>query len=355
MRPLKVGLTGDVLFHRRLGALIAAEARRPASAVSCLRAHDIAVANLEMPLTRRGWAMPKRTTVRSDPAVIEDVAGLGIGAVSLANNHAGDYGPDGLLDTLDTCAAAGILACGAGRDRAAACLPVTLGTAGRTVVLLAFSCLLPNSSSAAEDRPGVAPVRVDTAFEIDPDDLAEQPGMAPMVRSWARRDDVDAACGAIARVKAADPSAVVVVGVHWGVQADCLAPYQGLLAEYQRPLGHALVDAGADVVWGHHAHLLHPIEVYRGRPILYSLGNFLFERSGAFMEADTVIATVDAGDELTLELTPVVLDQAGFPRAPEREAGDAVLAKVAHLSARFGTRIDLDAGRGRVRLADCPT
>jgi poly-gamma-glutamate synthesis protein (capsule biosynthesis protein) len=346
-------LTGDVLFHRRLEGRIDAEAREPASAVSCLRAHDIAVSNLEMPLTRRGSAMPKRTTVRSDPALIEDVVGLGIGAVSLANNHAADYGPDGLLDTVDACAAAGILTCGAGRDRAAAGRPVTLGTAGRTVVLLAFSCLLPNSSSATADRPGVAPVRVDTAFEIDPDDLAEQPGMAPMVRSWARRDDVDAVCDLISRAKSADPSVVVVVGVHWGVQVNCLAPYQGLLAEYQRPLGHALIDAGADVVWGHHAHVLHPIEVYRGRPILYSLGNFVFERSGAFMEADTVIATIGAGHELTLDLTPVVLDPEGFPRAPERDTGDAVLAKVARLSARFGTRIDIDGGRGRVRMADC--
>jgi poly-gamma-glutamate capsule biosynthesis protein CapA/YwtB (metallophosphatase superfamily) len=354
VRSCRIGLVGDVLFHRRLGALIEAEARTPASAVSCLREHDVVVANLEMPLTRRGWAMPKRTTVRSDPAVIEDVVDLGIGAVSLANNHAADYGPDGLLDTLETCAAAGVLTCGAGRNRAAACLPTPLAAAGRTVVLLAFSCLLPNSSAAAEDRPGVAPVRVGTAFEIDPDDLAEQPGMAPMVRSWARRDDVDAACGLISAAKSDDPSAIVIAGLHWGVQFNCLAPYQGLLAEYQQPLGHALVDAGADVVWGHHPHVLHPIEVYRGRPILYSLGNFVFERSEPFMEAETVIATVGAGDDLTLDLIPVILDREGFPRAPGPEAGDAVLAKVARLSALFGTRIDMEAGRGCVRLLDGP-
>ena len=113
----RVGLVGDVLFHRRLGTVIDEEASTPASAVSCLRGHDLVVANLEMPLTRRGSPMPKRTTVRSDPAVIEDVVGLGIGAVSLANNHAADYGPDGVLDTLAACAAAGIQACGAGRDK----------------------------------------------------------------------------------------------------------------------------------------------------------------------------------------------------------------------------------------------
>jgi hypothetical protein len=100
--------------------------------------------------------------------------------------------------------------------------------------------------------------------------------------------------------------------------------------------------------------MLHPIEVYRGRPILYSLGNFLFERAGPFMEADTVIATVGAGDELTLELTPVVLDRDGFPCVPGADSGDAVLAKVARLSTRFGTRIDVAAGRGRVQLAGCP-
>ncbi|MER3399351.1 MAG: poly-gamma-glutamate biosynthesis protein, partial [Chloroflexota bacterium] len=131
-----------------------------------------------------------------------------------------------------------------------------------------------------------------------------------------------------------------------------LAPYQGLLAEYQPALGHALVNAGADVVWGHHSHSLHPVEVYRGRPIFYSLGNFFFEGAGArsFMEPESVIVRLRVGGGLRAELVPLWLDDAGFPRLARDEAAGAVFRKLAERSAQFGTQLEVHNDRAIINL-----
>ena len=98
----------------------------------------------------------------------------------------------------------------------------------------------------------------------------------PWVRSWAVAADTDRVCRAIAgcRQQGRTRSSSRSTGAS---PAYWLSPYQGLLADYQRPLAHALIDAGADAICGHHPHQLHPVEIYRGKPILYSLGNFIFE------------------------------------------------------------------------------
>jgi len=137
----------------------------------------------------------------------------------------------------------------------------------------------------------------------------------------------------------------VIVAVHWGVPAYWLSPHQGLLAAYQQPLAHALVEAGADLVCGHHAHALHPIEVYRGKPIFYSLGNFMFEAPRAFMEPESVIVSLTLGDHPSIEITPLLLDERGVPRRVEATDAAAVLDKVERLSVPFGTVLARHAER----------
>jgi poly-gamma-glutamate synthesis protein (capsule biosynthesis protein) len=318
-----------------------------------LRRSGPVVANLEVPLSRRGQPVPKTVNLRADPDVIEDVLALGVHAVTLANNHLMDYGADAMFDTLAACDRAGLARFGAGADLEAALAAVWLEADGRRIALLSVSCTLPIESDAGERRPGIAPLRVRFAFEADVNLQAEQPGTMPWVHSWAVEADRDRVCRAIAVCRGAGADAVVVA-IHWGVPSYWLSPYQGLLAEYQRPLAHALIEAGADAVCGHHPHQLHPIEVYGGKPILYSLGNFLFEGPWTFgtmvMDSDSFIARLSFGDRIGCELVPLRLNENGVPIYAGGADGIAVLEKVRELSRPFGTEFEIRDGVAHVVL-----
>jgi poly-gamma-glutamate synthesis protein (capsule biosynthesis protein) len=312
----------------------------------------VAVANLELPLSRRGHQVPKTVNLRADPAVIEDLLALGVDAVTLANNHMMDFGPEAMLDTLATCDEAGLVHCGAGSDLDAALAPAWLTAGERRMALLSVACTLPIESDATPGKPGIAPLRTRFAFEVDLNLLAEQPGSMPTVQSWAVPEDQARVAAAIVacREQGADD---VVVAIHWGSPSYWLSPAQGLLCAYQRPLAHALIDAGADAVCGVHAHQLHPIEVFRGKPILYCLGNVLFEGLGdyPFLEPEAVIARLTFGDAPACELVPLLLDRHGFPRRATGEDAARIIARLNELSRPFGTEIVDRDGIGSVALA----
>jgi poly-gamma-glutamate synthesis protein (capsule biosynthesis protein) len=312
----------------------------------------VAVANLEVPLSYQGQAVPKTFNLRADPAVIADVQELGFAAVTLANNHIMDYGPDALADTIAACDGAGIAHCGAGVDLEAAMAPLWFTIAGARVALLDVACTLPLASEALPGRAGIAPLRVEFSFAMDVNLMAEQPGTAPWVESWVVQDDQQRVVDAITACREQGADAVIVA-IHWGSPAYWLSPYQGLLCTYQRPLAHALVDAGADAVCGHHAHQLHPVEVYRGKPILYCLGNFLFEGAAefSFMEPEAVIVRLRFGERPACELVPLLLDDLGIPGLPTGERAEAVIEKVRALSRPYGTEIVTHEGFGSVTLA----
>jgi len=126
-------------------------------------------------------------------------------------------------------------------------------------------------------------VRVRQSVAIDPALQQEQPGGAPFMHTEAHDADVEAACDTVRSVR--KHARLVVVALHWGIPHGFAARSYGILAEYQRPLAHALVDAGADIVVGHHPHVVHPVERYRNGLIAYSLGNYVFHSWGHFSEA----------------------------------------------------------------------
>lgn len=305
-----------------------------------LRASTVAVGNLEVPLSCRGLPTPKTFSLRADPAVVADVRGMGFHAVTLANNHIMDYGPDALMDTISACDRAGLRHCGADVDLASATAPLWFTSDGQRVALLNIACTVPMGAEALPERPGIAPVRVRFSFELDVNLLAEQPGTMPMVESWAVDEDVVRFCQSIAMCRE-DGADAVLVAIHWGSPAYWLSPYQGLLCAYQRQLGQALIVAGADAVVGHHAHQLHPIEVHQGKPILYCLGNCLFEGIADYpwMEPEAVIARLTFGAQPECALIPLVLDTRGVPRRATGRSAEAVFDKLRRLSEPFGTPI----------------
>lgn len=223
------------------------------------RAADIAIAHLEVPHTRRGEEMAGDVPAPgADPDHLAALAEAGIDAVSLAGNHITDCGAIGIADTIAELDRLGIAHAGAGANIAAASSPAYIARGSLTVALLSYNGVGPEIGWATPDRAGSAYVRIRAAdggpsrpqadlVEIDADSQAE---MARAIAEAARHADL------------------VVVALHKGITHRPAA-----LAPYERPLAHAAIDAGADIVVGHHAHIARGIELYRGRPIFHGLGN----------------------------------------------------------------------------------
>jgi hypothetical protein len=133
---------------------------------------------------------------------------------------------------------------------------------------------LPAGYAAEKNRPGCAPLRVQTLYEqVEPD----QPGTDPRIRTYAEEEDLSALLEDIGRAR--EQADFVFVSMHWGIHF-----VRARLADYQRVVGRQMIDAGADAIIGHHPHLLKPVEFHNNRPIIHSLGNFAIEQPSAYME-----------------------------------------------------------------------
>ena len=288
-------LTGDVVIQRPLTAFAP-------GVRNLLTDAEVTFVNLEAPLSTAPPVAEKAATQRAHPDRGKDLIDLGVNVVTLANNHLMDCGPQGYRDTLSALDAAGITAVGAGDDDAHARHHAVLASSQGDVAVLGLCAALPPGFAATPERPGVAPIRVRQQVSLDPALAAEQPGMAPFVHTQAVEADVDAACEAIAAARR--DASWVVVGVHWGIPEGFAPRSYGVLAQYQRPLAHRLVDAGADLIVGHHPHAVHPLEVYRGRLIAYSLGNLVFHNWTSLGQASPPApdADVDLGHAFPVEI-----------------------------------------------------
>jgi len=226
---------------------------------------DIAFCQLEINLTERGSRLPQcRHTDRTHPSTAHAIKRAGFNVVSWAGNHCMDWGREGFFDTIEALKAADLMVVGAGANIVQAREPVIVETKGQRVAFLAYSTILPMSYWAEENRPGCAPMRAWTYYEQIEHD---QPGTPCRIHTFANRDDLAALQSDIAKAK--QQADVVMVSLHWGIH---FVP--AVIAQYQPEVGRAAIDAGADVILGHHAHILKGVEVYKGKPIIYSLCNF---------------------------------------------------------------------------------
>jgi poly-gamma-glutamate capsule biosynthesis protein CapA/YwtB (metallophosphatase superfamily) len=254
---------GDVAVRRPEPASIFAGCR------GALEAADLCFAQVEAAISERGAKAPNARLAMCAPVVMAvALREAGIDVVSVAGNHCLDFGYEALTDTLQHLADAGIAACGAGKDLSAALEPAWCQAGPHRVAVIAACSILPEGYAAEAGKPGCAPMRAFTVYQpIEPD----QPGTPPRTLSFPHGQDLDAL---VARVRAARTLAdCVLVSLHWGIH---MVPYA--LADYQSIVAHALIDAGADAILGHHPHLLKGVELYRERPIFYSLGNFAIEQ-----------------------------------------------------------------------------
>jgi poly-gamma-glutamate capsule biosynthesis protein CapA/YwtB (metallophosphatase superfamily) len=273
-----VALVGDTMLGRGVGRALATtppEGLVAPQVRAALGEADLVVLNLECCISERGrpWDAPgKPFFFRAPPRAVELLVLLGADCVTLANNHALDYGFDALADTLDLLAGAGIAAVGAGPDLERARRPATLAAGGLRVAVLGVTDHPPDFA-AGPDRPGVA--FADLRRRV-PDWLAEGVGAAD--------------------------AEVVLVTPHWGPNMT------------SEPVGHvrraaaALVDAGATLVAGHSAHVPHGV----AGPVLYDLGDFLDDyRVDPRLRNDLgllFLVTLDGHGPVRLEALPLKLD-----------------------------------------------
>jgi poly-gamma-glutamate synthesis protein (capsule biosynthesis protein) len=282
-----------------------------------LDAADLALVNLECPFTERGEKLPKNFNFRARPELVKILQQASVDVVTLANNHLMDYGPDGLTDTIKTLDAAGIAWFGAGEHEKNARRPLVIKRNGVRIGFIGYyfqappDMLEPEAVYAQARRPGVS-----GCFE----DLE---CMRKMVHEGVRRlaHKVDAA----------------IPYFHWGKEGS----YE--VRDYQIELAHQCVDLGARAVLGAHPHRLQGIEVYRGAPILYSLGNFMFGGNKDPDDKLSMIARLEIGrkGDVACELVPIQVT--AWPDAPfqpyvlEGDARSAALARIAELSRPFAS------------------
>lgn len=269
---LSILFTGDVLLSRGVGRVIryaGADRLFSPSVDSLFATAQIVVANLECPATLAGAPLNKRFVFRADPKVLPALRRHGITHLNLANNHSIDQGRDGLTDTYYNILEAGMTPIGYGTGDAEACRPLPL---------------------AAEPRP----VYVLTSLRVMSENYVYMPSRPCVCEASA-----DRLCDSVRALRRREPRACVIVCLHWGVEHT---PHP---TTEQRHEAHALIDAGADAIIGHHPHTAQDVEVYRGRPIFYSLGNFIFDLDRPLNNRALVARITVTADSLHHEAIPI--------------------------------------------------
>jgi poly-gamma-glutamate synthesis protein (capsule biosynthesis protein) len=225
-----------------------------------LRAADLAIGHLEVPHTHsRAELKGDVPAPGADPGNLAALPRAGFTAMTLAGNHIADCGAEGIRDTVNELARLDIAHCGAGADLASARAPFTLATPdGRCVGVLSYNCVGPATAWAAPDRAGCAYLPVATDDGSAPRPAAHLTTPLPETAAWLSAD--------IAALR--ERAGLVVVALHKGVVHT-----PARIEAYEREIAHSAIDAGADLVVSHHAHIARGIEFYRGKAIFHGLGN----------------------------------------------------------------------------------
>ena len=237
---VSIAFVGDVMLADGPGRVVR-QGRDPfAPFARILDQADLRVANLECVVARSGKPLDKPYTFRAHPRVL-GILKRHVDAVSLANNHSGDFGHEAFAEMLTRLDAAGIPFFGGGRDLAQAHAPLILERKGLRIALLGYDEFFPRQFEAGNAHPGVA---------------------------WSEDEQVVAD---IRRAREVGHADIVIPFMHWGEE------HRPLANDRQRRLARIMIEAGADAVVGTHPHVVQDVEYHQGKPIVYSLGNFIFD------------------------------------------------------------------------------
>ncbi|MEO0009767.1 MAG: CapA family protein [candidate division WOR-3 bacterium] len=328
--PLKLNFTGDIMLARRYeqpGGII--DTLGPEGVFTRVRhlladSADITVANLECPLTDRGTPHPTKPIVfRGRPSNVRGLVYAGIDLVSLANNHILDYGREGLIQTCQVLDSCGISNCGAGEDIYQAFQPAFIVKSGTSLGFLAFSDRTGQYDNyqpflnAGYNKPGFAEQDSWRIFQT----LAHTHTVADFV---------------IVQLHAGEEYQETP-----GFKADdeWFSPRAERPSDHARALRHRIIENGADLIICHHPHILQGIEVYQGKVIAHSLGNFAFDQEYPETYPTVILHTrLDEQGFRHFRLIPVFIDDY-LPTPAIGELGIAILRHLARLSRELGTYV----------------
>lgn len=283
---VRLAFVGDVMLSDGPGRVIAAGRDPFAHVAERLRQADVRIGNLECVIAASGRALDKPWTFRAHPRVLP-VLQRHLDVVSVANNHVGDFGREAFVEMLGHLDASGIPRVGGGRNLAEAHSPLIVEKHGLRIALLAYDEFFPRSFEAGADRPGSA---------------------------WSDDEQV---VDDIRRARSEHRADLVIPFMHWGSEGEPVANAR------QRQLARLMIDAGADAVVGAHPHVVQDAEVHRGKPIVYSLGNFVFDGFESLEQRTgwMLFLGVDRSGVREWHVEPVRTDVEGVPHPLPRWQG----------------------------------
>lgn len=275
---IKVVFIGDIMLSRGIAYTIKKQQqdyRFPFLLVKdFLSSADLVFANLENPVSYRGHKVGSMYSFRADPLAMEGLRYANIGLVSIANNHIWDYGREAFVDTMQNLSDAGISFIGGGADYQSAHTPVIKEIKGTKIAFLGYTNLIPKSITTENSQPAVS--------FLDEDVL---------------QSDI---------LKAKGEADLVVVSFHWGDE------YRTTHNVFQERVAKLAIDAGADLVIGHHPHVPEEVEKYKSGYIVYSLGNFVFDQNFSPDTSHGLVVTADIADKQITNLETNMVDFNGL-------------------------------------------
>ena len=275
---LTITLTGDILLDRGVRRYIqkAGIDSLFTPEIDSIFAHsDIVVGNLECPATNLRTPAMKQFVFRANPEWLDDLHRHGITHLNLANNHSVDQRRGGLRSTYDNCLRAGIVPLGAGRTMTEASEPVLLTTHHSPLTTHHSLYLFATQQLPLENFPYL------------PDSFS------------VSQESIDTLCQRVSRLRKAEPTAYIIVCPHWGIE-HVTTP-----TPWQRRHARALIDAGADIIVGHHSHTLQTVEEYNGKPIFYSIGNFIFDQTNPINTTAAIVQIKIVSTSVEVKTIPI--------------------------------------------------
>ena len=305
--PVRVVSGGDVMTDRNVKSFVSQYGPDAvfAGIAPQMQAGDTGFVNLEGSLATVGSPnTAKDYTFEGPPSVAKALKRAGIGVVTVANNHAVDYGTTAFMASIKTLEKAGVLVAGGGKDFDAAHSPAVLETAsGATIGFLGYDDVIWPGFMATSTQPGIAQAVTDM------DQVVKD------VKALRKRVDY------------------VVVGFHWGLE------YTHYPIEQQTSEAHAVIDAGADLVIGHHPHVLQGFETYRGALIAYSLGDLVFDHYSVETGQTVLVDAVITPTGVKATLIPVYVSSNGIPEVQHGSSAQTILGLVKSYSKPLDTYV----------------
>jgi len=281
---------------------------------------DVNFCNLEGVITNSGRPIAGKSNayLLSYPGMTRILKKAGINVVALANNHILDYRWEALADTMARLDKVGIKYSGAGKNLAEARKPAIIEKEGMTIGLLSYTTNLnlPMGFKASESKPGLNPIRVSPFFVPDHINKEDIEVMREDISKWHKKTDF------------------LAISCHWGVSDQGTQT----VARHQEIIAHYAVDAGADMVIGHHTHALQPIELYKGKAIAYSLGNFSLSLSSYQSEGIIMQCVFSKNHKIKeFKFLPLYINKNNQPAvvSPEEEDGKKVVELMQKLCTQY--------------------